>query len=576
MIAYIIKFILCSGFLYSFYKVFLERESMYTINRIYLLFSLIFALVAPLYKMELPITATEAPISPELIAYLLANPELLQENSGLTWTQALDWIYSIIGVGLSIRFIINIVLLILRIKQEEKYTLDELTFVLDDRSQQPFSFLNYIFLPKDNYQEIHPNLIQHEKAHCIQKHSWDILFMEIYQIIFWFNPFVYLYKKSIQLNHEFLADEYVLQNNVDLKFYQHQILDSIVAQSQSQMASHFNFILTKKRLLMMTKNTSKRKVRILSFASFPFLLAAFVLFSQKSFAQEVEQNAKKVEKVLEQRIELNSIQDLGIKTDGTKADTIKKIKKFTYTIKGNDTIKKVEETIIQNNEKINSTEKNVTLDLKGKEIKYFVVDGNRIDFTSKEILNKIDPKDIKSLTVNKANNSVIINKKDNDSIRLKVYTQYFEDGDTPLRSIASLKTNRLLTENVKDQLLQLKIDQFKNFEIFEKDGLTKIKIDGKDISFPTGIFDGKELTEEQKKHLRETELQMLDKISKLKINKEELNITTGKPYTVSSFFIPSGEKSKEQIQKELDHLKKMEKETKKQIKALEKQQKQLK
>lgn len=576
MIAYIIKFILCSGFLYSFYKVFLERESMYTINRIYLLFSLIFALVAPLYKMELPITATEAPISPELIAYFLANPELLQENSGLTWTQALDWIYSIIGVGLSIRFIINIVLLILRIKQEEKYTLDELTFVLDDRSQQPFSFLNYIFLPKDNYQEIHPNLIQHEKAHCIQKHSWDILFMEIYQIIFWFNPFVYLYKKSIQLNHEFLADEYVLQNNVDLKFYQHQILDSIVAQSQSQMASHFNFILTKKRLLMMTKNTSKRKVRILSFASFPFLLAAFVLFSQKSFAQEVEQNAKKVEKVLEQRIELNSIQDLGIKTDGTKADTIKKIKKFTYTIKGNDTIKKVEETIIQNNEKINSTEKNVTLDLKGKEIKYFVVDGNRIDFTSKEILNKIDPKDIKSLTVNKANNSVIINKKDNDSIRLKVYTQYFEDGDTPLRSIASLKTNRLLTENVKDQLLQLKIDQFKNFEIFEKDGLTKIKIDGKDISFPTGIFDGKELTEEQKKHLRETELQMLDKISKLKINKEELNITTGKPYTVSSFFIPSGEKSKEQIQKELDHLKKMEKETKKQIKALEKQQKQLK
>lgn len=576
MIAYIIKFILCSGFLYSFYKVFLERESMYTINRIYLLFSLIFALVAPLYKMELPITATEAPISPELIAYFLANPELLQENSGLTWTQALDWIYSIIGVGLSIRFIINIVLLILRIKQEEKYTLDELTFVLDDRSQQPFSFLNYIFLPKDNYQEIHPNLIQHEKAHCIQKHSWDILFMEIYQIIFWFNPFVYLYKKSIQLNHEFLADEYVLQNNVDLKFYQHQILDSIVAQSQSQMASHFNFILTKKRLLMMTKNTSKRKVRILSFASFPFLLAAFVLFSQKSFAQEVEQNAKKVEKVLEQRIELNSIQDLGIKTDGTKADTIKKIKKFTYTIKGNDTIKKIEETIIQNNEKINSTEKNVTLDLKGKEIKYFVVDGNRIDFTSKEILNKIDPKDIKSLTVNKANNSVIINKKDNDSIRLKVYTQYFEDGDTPLRSIASLKTNRLLTENVKDQLLQLKIDQFKNFEIFEKDGLTKIKIDGKDISFPTGIFDGKELTEEQKKHLRETELQMLDKISKLKINKEELNITTGKPYTVSSFFIPSGEKSKEQIQKELDHLKKMEKETKKQIKALEKQQKQLK
>ena len=118
MIAYIIKFVLCSGFLYSFYKVFLERESMYKINRFYLLLALIFALIAPLYKIELPITETQAQLSPELIAYLLANPQLLQQETGFTWIDALDWIYTIVGVGLAIRFILNIASISYRIKQD--------------------------------------------------------------------------------------------------------------------------------------------------------------------------------------------------------------------------------------------------------------------------------------------------------------------------------------------------------------------------------------------------------------------------------------------------------------------------
>ena len=85
MVAFFIKFILCSGFLYSFYKLFLERESMYKINRFYLLFSLIFSLIAPLYKIDLPITATETNISPELLAFLMQNPELLQQEKGINF-----------------------------------------------------------------------------------------------------------------------------------------------------------------------------------------------------------------------------------------------------------------------------------------------------------------------------------------------------------------------------------------------------------------------------------------------------------------------------------------------------------
>ena len=120
MITYLIKCILCSGFLYSFYKIFLERESMYKINRFYLLLALVFSLIAPIYKINLPITEEQINISPELLAYLLANPELLQNDNRLNFGEILNLIYALIGIGLLLRFVFNILSIAYRIKQDEK------------------------------------------------------------------------------------------------------------------------------------------------------------------------------------------------------------------------------------------------------------------------------------------------------------------------------------------------------------------------------------------------------------------------------------------------------------------------
>ena len=206
MIAYLIKFILCSGFLYSFYKIFLQRESMYKINRFYLMFSLIFALIAPLYKIQVPITAQETNISPELLAFLMKNPELLEAQNGFNFGDILNIIYIAIGLLLLARFVYNLYELMFKIKTEDKIEDKNITYILDHDSEQPYSFWNYIFIPKKQINQLHQNLIDHEKAHCIQKHSFDIVLIEVFQILFWFNPFLYFYKKSIKLNHEFLAD----------------------------------------------------------------------------------------------------------------------------------------------------------------------------------------------------------------------------------------------------------------------------------------------------------------------------------------------------------------------------------
>ncbi|MDH1883637.1 M56 family metallopeptidase [Empedobacter sp. GD03797] len=396
---------------------------MYKINRFYLLFSLIFSLIAPLYKIDLPITATETNISPELLAFLMQNPELLQQEKGINFGDILNVIYILIGLIFLVRFIYNLYELMFKIKTEEKIKDQEITYILDLDSNQPYSFWKYIFIPKKQLKSLHQNLIDHEKAHCIQKHSLDILLIEIFQILFWFNPFIYFYKKSIKLNHEFLADEYVLQRNSDLKTYQHQILDCIATQNPSMMASNFNFILTKKRLLMMTKNTSKRKVKILSFASLPFILSAFVLFSQKSFAQEVEKKAQKVEQALEKPVQsqaeilldqATTLRDSLLKTDQAKTTTpIEKVitkDELKTILKSN-----AQNKIILNDAGdiiLNDSIKIKDIVLK-KELSPTILYG-----TDGKILQKIDPKDIDKVFVRSNEGLIEIIKKDSSIIKI--------------------------------------------------------------------------------------------------------------------------------------------------------------
>jgi beta-lactamase regulating signal transducer with metallopeptidase domain len=46
------------------------------------------------------------------------------------------------------------------------------------------------------------------------------LFIETLKALFWFNPIFIFYKRAIQLNHEFLADEKVVKSHNDVPFYQ--------------------------------------------------------------------------------------------------------------------------------------------------------------------------------------------------------------------------------------------------------------------------------------------------------------------------------------------------------------------
>ncbi|MDH0658373.1 M56 family metallopeptidase [Empedobacter sp. GD03865] len=530
---------------------------MYKINRFYLLFSLIFSLIAPLYKIDLPITATETNISPELLAFLMQNPKLLQQEKGINFGDILNVIYILVGVIFLVRFIYNLYELMFKIKTEEKIEDQEITYILDLDSNQPYSFWKYIFIPKKQLKSLHQNLIDHEKAHCIQKHSLDILLIEIFQILFWFNPLIYFYKKSIKLNHEFLADEYVLKRNSDLKTYQHQILDCIATQNPSMMASNFNFILTKKRLLMMTKNTSKRKVKILSFASLPFILSAFVLFSQKSFAQEVEKKAQKVEQVLEKPVQsqaeillgqATTLRDSLLKTDQVKTATpIEKVitkDELKTILKSNPQNK-----IILNDAGdiiLNDSIKIKDIVLK-KELVPTILYG-----TDGKVLQKIDPKEIEKVFVKSNEGLIEIIKKDSSIIKI-----FNSEKDIP-NIDKKVKTAKMPT-------LKNNITLKNGYSIYTDKNGVEHKIISSEIDkvYITNNKNGEfDLSKSPK---------TITSLKVNNINSDDVNITIlpKNGYSVEYKFTESNESLSKQLDKKRTELKLDEQNTKKQIKEIE-------
>jgi hypothetical protein len=113
-----------------------------------------------------------------------------------------------------------------------------------------------------------------------------VLFIEILKTIFWFNPVFIFYKKAIQLNHEFLADEKVVTSYDNVPFYQNLLLSKANSIPTYYLTSNLNYSLTKKRLIMMAKTTSKTKAILKKIALIPFIVGLIFFLCFKTIAQE--------------------------------------------------------------------------------------------------------------------------------------------------------------------------------------------------------------------------------------------------------------------------------------------------
>ena len=187
-----------------------------------------------------------------------------------------------------IRFAKNLYHIIYKIRINEIIKSDFAKFVPVSDTILPHTFWNYIFINKEEYQsqQIEEELFTHELAHVTQRHTIDILLLEVLQIVFWFNPLFFLLKKAIQLNHEFLADDKVIASHNNISRYQSLLLNKTAWNNEYYLASNLNYSLTKKRLLMMTTKSLPTKVLLKKLAVIPLLTGFIFLFAERVEAQE--------------------------------------------------------------------------------------------------------------------------------------------------------------------------------------------------------------------------------------------------------------------------------------------------
>ncbi|MBA6153182.1 M56 family metallopeptidase [Gelidibacter maritimus] len=296
MLIYLLKSGACLAIFMIFYKFFLEKENMHVFKRFYLLGALIIAFAIPMITFTQYIEVSATPMVNETFEPVAFYTESVPQIEQTNYLPIILWsIYASGVLVFGLLFIKNLIQIIFKIKRNPKQKSKQVIHVLLNDLITPHTFFKYIFLNKQKFEkhEIPQEVFWHEEAHAKQKHSIDVLFIELLQVIFWFNPLIYFAKHAIKMNHEFLADQAVLDRGISTPTYQHILLafsspDCYRDASESPLANAINYSSTrhvagviKKRFTVMKTHTTKRKIWLRSLVLLPLIALTLYGFSEK-------------------------------------------------------------------------------------------------------------------------------------------------------------------------------------------------------------------------------------------------------------------------------------------------------
>jgi beta-lactamase regulating signal transducer with metallopeptidase domain len=283
MLVYLLKMIACSAAFYGLYVLLFKNEKMFVFNRFYLLAALIVSYIIPFITFTVYVTVDDS-----YIINSVGQP-IKEQYSWNGYAMIVLTTISILGsLVLSVRFAKNLMHL-KRIagRSHKRVVFKGVKIALLREPVVPYSFMNTIFLNNDEYrdQRIEKEVLEHELAHVRQRHSWDILFVELLQVFCWFNPIIYLYKRSIKINHELLADAAVVKELDNMRSYQHLLLQRAGAQPSQALGSSFHFFITKKRIIMLQKKANPVIAGLKATLCLPLLGLMVFMFSERIYAQ---------------------------------------------------------------------------------------------------------------------------------------------------------------------------------------------------------------------------------------------------------------------------------------------------
>ena len=339
MTMYLLKLNLAFIVLFGFYKLMFSGDTFFSLRRATLIGMYLVAMLVPGLNCSYWINKSVGMVSManEYAAIVLPAVTVTPGGGGsIGWETTAMTIYTMVACLLLLRFFWQLVSIV-RLRNKCRTTdINGTKVYLLESDEGPFSFFNWIFInpTKHNRQET-DEIMTHELAHCRQLHSIDVIFTELFAIVFWANPFVWLLKREVRLNLEYLADNNVLAGGTDSKKYQYHLLGLAYRKNVATISNNFNVLPLKKRIKMMNKKRTKRIAKVKYALYIPLAAALLVVSNIETVARDIA-NVAKAMPMAKESVKQEKMVDLSFSNKATVAVESRKNVQSTEAIERKD------------------------------------------------------------------------------------------------------------------------------------------------------------------------------------------------------------------------------------------------
>jgi len=294
MINYILQVVLFQTLFIAVYDFFLQKETFFKWNRVYLLITPFLSFIIPFLKFE-SLKETVPIEYIEQLPTVFLNPQVVIEQTnqnGLTLNYVAIGFY--IGLTVfSILFLVRLLKVFKLIIANKVIKETNYSIVLLKEKQSAFSFFNYIFINKHLLENKNLQILKHELIHCKQKHTLDLLIFEVLKIVLWFNPIIYVYQNRIRLLHEYISDAEVVKDSDKKTYFNNLLSETFNVENITFINQFFKHSLIKKRIVMITKEKSQKMKQLKYLLVLPLLAGMLTYTSCKNDVQSHIENAEK-------------------------------------------------------------------------------------------------------------------------------------------------------------------------------------------------------------------------------------------------------------------------------------------
>ncbi|WP_308549648.1 M56 family metallopeptidase [uncultured Parabacteroides sp.] len=298
--AYFLKVNVAFILLYAFYRLFFYKDTFFKLRRTILLAFFGVSLLYPLMNIQDWIREQE-PMVEVIQMYSAILPETTITPGNVPETNWHDLLLSGVSylywggvIALLLRFLVQLGSILLLARQSEVALIRNVRVHLLDKPAGPFSFFRLVFLHPGSHSEKEiDEILTHECTHVDQWHSIDVILCELVCIICWVNPFVWLLKREVRHNLEYLADDTVLESGYDSRSYQYHLLGlAHTNKSAASLSNNFNMLHLKNRISMMNKKRSRSIGRTKYLIFIPVVGALLILSNVDALARITDELAE--------------------------------------------------------------------------------------------------------------------------------------------------------------------------------------------------------------------------------------------------------------------------------------------